>query len=263
MPLYSIITPTFNRRQTIERSIDASLTFATALGDAELVVVDDASPDGTADVIKARYSAELASGRLRLLVQPVNGGVTAARNLAFRSAEGTWLILVDSDDQMIASAAPAFAKFVAAHSQAAMILCRCADETGHLIGPPCQPKPLDLASLVNQGTPGECLPVLRRDAALAQPFDEDLRGFEILAYLRIARAGGAIVLSDIVARSYGTSSANRLSSFSGRMRRADLMVRGFGRLLEQFGDVMPAQTRLAIRLRMFAYWLAWHTRAAQ
>ena len=49
--LFSIIIPTFKRRQVLAQSIDSSIAFAHAVGETEVVVVDDASPDGTAAAV--------------------------------------------------------------------------------------------------------------------------------------------------------------------------------------------------------------------
>ena len=51
---FSIVITTFQRRHIVCRAIDSALAFATATGgDAEVIVVDDASQDGTADMIQA------------------------------------------------------------------------------------------------------------------------------------------------------------------------------------------------------------------
>lgn len=62
----------------------------------EVLVVDDASTDGTADAIDGWARAD---ARVRVLVQAEQRGVAAARNRAVAEARGRWLWFVDCDDE--------------------------------------------------------------------------------------------------------------------------------------------------------------------
>ncbi len=86
----SVVIPTFNRRQTIGRSIDSVLN--QTLFPSEIIVVDDGSTDGTSDYIQSNFPS------IRLLQQP-NKGVSAARNKGIRCADANWIALLDSDDE--------------------------------------------------------------------------------------------------------------------------------------------------------------------
>ena len=86
----SVVIPTYNRRQTIGRSIDSVLN--QTLFPSEIIVVDDGSTDETSDYIQSNFPS------IRLLQQP-NKGVSAARNMGIRSADGNWITLLDSDDE--------------------------------------------------------------------------------------------------------------------------------------------------------------------
>lgn len=92
--LVSVVIPTFNRAATLPRAIDSVL--AQDHRALELLVVDDASTDDTARVI-----AGYADPRLRLIRQPVNQGVAAARNRGIAEARGRWLAFLDSDDEWL------------------------------------------------------------------------------------------------------------------------------------------------------------------
>ena len=84
--------PTYNRRDTITRAID-SIRRQTFV-DWELIVVDDGSSDGTADVIAG------VDERIRLVSQE-NQGCYVARNTGLRMARGRWLSFMDSDDEWL------------------------------------------------------------------------------------------------------------------------------------------------------------------
>jgi glycosyltransferase involved in cell wall biosynthesis len=94
---FSTIIPAYNRSALIRRAITNCL-----LQDHpafEVIVVDDGSPDGTAMRV-----SEIGDCRVRLFVQPVNRGVSPARNLAAERARGEWIVCLDSDDELTTDA---------------------------------------------------------------------------------------------------------------------------------------------------------------
>jgi glycosyltransferase involved in cell wall biosynthesis len=92
-PLVSVVMPTYNRRALLEASIDSVLN--QTLDDFELFIVDDASTDGSAEVLGTRARADR---RIRIMRAAVNGGCDAARNLAMGQARGRYLAFLDDDD---------------------------------------------------------------------------------------------------------------------------------------------------------------------
>ena len=90
MPKITAILPTWNRAEWLEKSIQSVLD--QTFGDFELVVVDDASKDSTAEIIE-RYS-----GKIRTIVFSENRGVSAARNAAIKNSDSEWIAFLDSDD---------------------------------------------------------------------------------------------------------------------------------------------------------------------
>ncbi|GGO62847.1 hypothetical protein GCM10010910_13970 [Microbacterium nanhaiense] len=90
-PAYSVIIPTHNVRPWLRQTLDSVLRQRE---DLELIVVDDASTDGTAEFARA-YAAR--DPRVRVLENEASGG-GSARNLGARSAAGDFLIFADGDD---------------------------------------------------------------------------------------------------------------------------------------------------------------------
>jgi glycosyltransferase involved in cell wall biosynthesis len=250
---FSVITPTFNRRLIVGRSIDSSLMFARAVGRCEVIVVDDASQDGTADVIRDRYAKELATGILKLVELRQNRGSAAAKAEGGRHASGDWLVFLDSDDEMLPEACVSLPAFATSHDAAPVLLFRCVDQTGGLIGPPAPPAALSFQYLLTQGTPGECLPVISRMRFLENLPENDIQSHEFIATLRIIRAHGPAMLSDAVARRYHTEGEDRLTSRAGNLRRARQHAEGFRRMLREFGSLMPLRQRAGLYLRVFCY----------
>jgi len=121
MPRLSVIIPTYNRAHCIARALESLR--AQPLGDFELVLGDDASSDGTWEVVQREFpEAKLA--RLE-----VNTGAAAARNAALRVATGEFLAFLDSDDEWLPEKIPAQLAFLEKHPDVTVcasshILCR-------------------------------------------------------------------------------------------------------------------------------------------
>ncbi|MBV0892987.1 glycosyltransferase [Paracoccus sp. Z118] len=92
-PRFSIVIPAYNRAGEIGRAIASCL--AQSFSDFEIVVVDDGSADGTADVVEA-----MDDPRIRCIRQ-ANAGASAARNTGAWAARGIYLAFLDSDDEFL------------------------------------------------------------------------------------------------------------------------------------------------------------------
>lgn len=96
MSLVSVLIPAYNAERMISRAIDSALSQNST--DIEILVVDDASTDGTAALVSARASTD---ERIRLLRREINGGPAATRNVGLQAARGDWIALLDADDMML------------------------------------------------------------------------------------------------------------------------------------------------------------------
>lgn len=90
----SAILPTFNSRSFVTRAIDSVLAQEGEYLH-ELIVVDDASTDGTADYISSRYASE---DKIVVMRAETNAGPGITRNLAIAAAQGDWIAPIDADD---------------------------------------------------------------------------------------------------------------------------------------------------------------------
>jgi succinoglycan biosynthesis protein ExoO len=95
-PDVSFIVATYNAALFVRHAIQSALAQRGAA--IEIVVVDDASTDGTADIVKTMAQAD---PRIVLIRRGENGGPSAARNEAIARASGRWLAILDGDDLVL------------------------------------------------------------------------------------------------------------------------------------------------------------------
>ncbi len=94
----SVVIPMYNSSATIERALDSVLA-QTYKADYEIIVVDDGSTDGSAQIVE-RYAAAHPKVKIELIRQ-VNGGAAGARNTGLRAAKGDLIAFNDSDDRWL------------------------------------------------------------------------------------------------------------------------------------------------------------------
>ena len=82
----SVIIPAYNATRTIRTTLDSLAGQA-----GEIIVVDDGSTDGTAELVAGEYPEVV-------LLRQENRGVSAARNSGMAVATGDYIAFVDSDD---------------------------------------------------------------------------------------------------------------------------------------------------------------------
>lgn len=92
----SVIVPVYKAEKTLRKCVDSLL--AQTLGDLEIILVNDGSPDGCAAILgeyAARFPEKIRTKTL------TNGGQGRARNFGIEMARGEWLGFVDSDDWVL------------------------------------------------------------------------------------------------------------------------------------------------------------------
>ena len=92
-PKISVIMPAYKAAATIAAALRSIRDQTVRVH--EVIVVDDGSPDDTAELVARDFS------EVRLLRQP-NAGPAVARNNGAQAATGDWLAFLDADDVWLA-----------------------------------------------------------------------------------------------------------------------------------------------------------------
>lgn len=90
-PFFSVIIPTYNNEDTIERAVKSIQ--AQDFKDYELIIVDDVSTDKTGDILY-----EIDAQQMFLPMKHWNGGT---RNVGVEMAMGEYILFLDADDEFI------------------------------------------------------------------------------------------------------------------------------------------------------------------
>lgn len=94
VPYVSAILTCYNSQATIRRAVESVV--AQTFGDLEIVVVDDASRDGTISVVES-----VPDRRIRLVRNARNLGIGGAKNVGVAQARGAYIAFLDSDDEWL------------------------------------------------------------------------------------------------------------------------------------------------------------------
>jgi succinoglycan biosynthesis protein ExoO len=271
--LVSVIIPAFNVAGCLDRAIDSVL--AQTRQGFEIVVVDDASSDGTADLVRQRAAQD---NRIKLLQNPVNAGPSVARNRGIAAARGEWVAVLDADDAYEPDRLEALCA-IGEMKQAQMVADNLvlydavADLCTGVAMPDLREDAVDivgtedfLRNCITARSPfdyGQLKPVMRRSFLLEQQlrYPDDLRhGEDFVLYAKILLSGGRFVL---VGKPYYLFT-QRIGQVSGKPS-------GFSRTIVSFEGMRshtlallshPAVRSNAVRealMRERASAILWHT----
>jgi glycosyltransferase involved in cell wall biosynthesis len=274
--LFSIIIPTYNRRDLLRRTLDS--VRAQTFTDFETIVVDDGSTDGTME-----YLARLA-GKVRV-IQQANAGPGAARNAGVAVAAGTYLAFLDSDDMWFPWTLATYARAIDAGAPA-LITGRHIDFSEERLLNGVQERPVRtrrfddfLGCSEHPVAAGTCILVVERATFLAAGgfTNRVLNGEDIDLVLRLGDAGAFVQVIEPITigwRNHGTrETANLQRSVDGMnylidQERSGKYPGGDGRARERrriitrqvrpisFALLRAGQARAAMQLYMST--LAWH-----
>ena len=119
----SIVIVSFNTRADLERCLE-SLAASPPGMRHEIIVVDNASSDGSVEAVRQRWPL------VRVIAHTRNDGFAVANNIGIRAASGTLVLLLNSDCVVPAGAIDRLAERLRAHADAAVAGPRLVDAAG-------------------------------------------------------------------------------------------------------------------------------------
>lgn len=257
-PHVSVIIPCHNREDTIAEAVESVLS--QSFSDLEVIAIDDASTDGTVNVLRG-----MSDARLRLGENSGPRGPSAARNCGVALSQAPWIAFQDSDDIWLDGKLEAQmarlegSDYVAAYC--GMLVKGDADPQTAVQGrhPDRSISPLEgdiLPSLTTGSYISTQMLVIRRDVFEAVGgFDEDLTAlvdWELM--LRVAQQGPvAFVDEDLVVQRMSDNSITRSSR--KRLAAQDYILQKHKALLARYpASLAHHHHRLAGGYRMFGIW---------
>lgn len=116
---FSVIIPLYNKAPYIRKALESVL--AQTYADYELVIIDDGSTDGSAEIAEAILQ-DPASSPHRLIRQ-ANSGVSAARNNGVAQASGDYIAFLDADDWWEPTYLERMAQLIEDYPEAGLYAC--------------------------------------------------------------------------------------------------------------------------------------------
>jgi glycosyltransferase involved in cell wall biosynthesis len=128
-PFVSVCIGAYNRKDYIRECVDSAL--AQTWPNKEVVVVDDASTDGTREILQGYGDA------IRLILRDTNSGICPiTRNQAAAAAQGEFVAFLDSDDVWYPEKLAKQVAFMERHPEVPLChtLCNVIDEKSQVVG---------------------------------------------------------------------------------------------------------------------------------
>ncbi len=223
-PLVSIIIPTYNRINTINRAINSALN--QVYNNHEIIVISDGSTDGTIDFVSKEFPG------IKLINLNENKGVSAARNAGINIATGDFIAFLDSDDQWMPEFLSEHIKILQNNGVLSFCNYNRIDKNGLIRIKDTEPDKAYTSMthhlLVNNCISTMSIVVVRKDALLkAGPFNEKLRMTEDRElYLRLSFEGEFKHIPKVLASKY-IDSDNLVLDYEKLLKNLKLTIKIF------------------------------------
>ena len=184
-PLVSVVMPAYKAEKTIEAAIESVLRQSWEA--LELIVVDDASPDTTGEILH-RISA--SDPRVSWYRNETNRGVSYNRNFGVRKAAGEWIAFLDSDDMWEPDKLEKQLRLAAEHPEAGLFFTGSSfiDSEGRQNSYILRvPEKVDFSRLLGQNVISCSSVLVRKDRMLAHPMGNDSIHEDFAVWLEILR----------------------------------------------------------------------------
>jgi len=120
MARVSVVMAVYNAATYLREAVDSVLR--QTFHDLELIVVNDASTDASAEILAAYDDS-----RIRVVAHVTNMGAAVSRNVGLRWATGEYVAIMDADDVSIESRLAIQVEFLDSHPDIALVGCAIYD----------------------------------------------------------------------------------------------------------------------------------------
>lgn len=196
---FSIITPVYNRADCIARCIDSVIKQKmTTEIEYEHVIVDDGSKDNTKDIIQ-EYTTKYK--HINFITFPQNKGTNAARNAAIKKASGDYCIILDSDDYFVEDALNKINECIKKQQQKYKHYLFTPNDRyeefchSNLLKNKCI---LLYEDFLSNKISGDFIHVIKTEIIKNNPFDESLRIYEGVFFLRFYKETKQIAFNNTI-----------------------------------------------------------------
>jgi len=255
-PFFSLVITTYNRARIVRRCLDSCL--AQSWPDFEVVVVDDGSSDDTVAAL-----AEDPDPRVRVVAHERNRGINPARFTGASNAHGEWVVVIDSDDELLPGALERLREIIAAlPEEVRVVRARQLHDDGHITpafvpnGPYGYEGRIRWAEAEGGQDAARCL---HRSVFAAAPYIDGRRGaMETLFELNLAETATSVCVEDVLTRIHADAANSWLRAADSadlipRLRAeapdmlwmAETTLRRHGAALERYG---PGQFVTVLRI---------------
>ncbi|ASW04889.1 glycosyltransferase [Rhizobium sp. 11515TR] len=199
-PLVSIVVPYFNMGRYIHRTLESAL--ASTYTNIEIVLVDDCSTDAHSRMVLEKIRQAEQFDCVRVVSAPTNVGLSAARNLGIREAQGEFILTLDSDDLIRSDFIELAVNALLRNPKHSLVVPQTAfvsDTSSN-----AEMSVIDYALFVGEAVRGGAMAnrfstatsLGRRELYLEFPYDEYLNSYEDWDfYARAVRAGKRFIVS--------------------------------------------------------------------
>lgn len=215
----SVVVPLYNKRPHIGETLESILAQSTQ--PAEIIVVDDGSTDGSADIV-ARYEK-----RGVRLIRQKNAGESAARNRGVEASSSAWIAFLDADDLWLPQHIEYLSRAIQAYPEVGLVSSqheilqngrrlrpRCAYPNGSI----CQVDDFYRRFAVGLSLVNSSTACAKRDALLALGgFPEDVHiGPDVITWVRLFEQFGMAHVGEVSAV-YRRDAVNRSTAITAVM----------------------------------------------
>ena len=228
-PSFSVVVTTFNRSRLMQRAVNSVL--AQSVPAKEIVIVDDASTDGTPDFARKTFP------EAQVVALEKNSGPSVARNAGLAHARTQFVLCLDDDDILLPDAIETISRQLMGFPNLDPFpVFQFSHSNGRANFPF---KVVDLGDFCGGVIQGDFLPVIQRDVFLEQGLAYPaLRcGGENLLWWEVADRFGIPTWNHVLSR-VGTDAPSRLTGAKNQLSRPaeyaelqELTIQKFGQRL--------------------------------